>query len=216
MLAHSQGGLNVQWALTFFPSTRASVHSFFAIGADYRGTITGPIINALEKTLYKHGMASIYQQSTGSNFLKALEAHGGLNAQVPTTTIRTRTDDVVQPEFGSNPSSVLAGDNAVNMLLQDLCPTRLDGHFNMVIDSVTQYFALQAFNADNGLADSTALSSEEVSDLCDNFLPQFNSIQGAVNFTESLLETVITLGGAGKNTPESWVTSEPALFDYAL
>lgn len=42
LVTHSQGGLNVQWALDYWPVYRSLVSSFVALAAPFKGTIEGP------------------------------------------------------------------------------------------------------------------------------------------------------------------------------
>jgi len=212
VLSHSQGGLNVQWALTFFPSTRANVQSFFAIAPDYLGTDLASIANSLSKLLHDgDAVASVLQQATGSNFVTALANHSGLTAFVPTNDIRSTTDDVVQPETGANPSSNLAG-NAVNLAVQDLCSNRTDDHFELVTDVISQFFALQAFMSSDGLSDPSGTSAADIADLCANVLPEFTSVN--VSLSSAAEQTSIT-DSLITGTPGSLVAAEPPLMAYA-
>lgn len=43
LVSHSQGGLNIQWALDFWPSLRHLVSSFVALAPDFFGTGEGPL-----------------------------------------------------------------------------------------------------------------------------------------------------------------------------
>jgi hypothetical protein len=57
---------------------------------------------------------SVIQQSVGSNYLQAQNRAGG-SALVPTTSIYTIFDDIIQPEI-INPTSELPG--ALNLRIQ--------------------------------------------------------------------------------------------------
>lgn len=37
VVSHSQGGINVQWALAFFPSTRQYISGFSSLAGDFKG-----------------------------------------------------------------------------------------------------------------------------------------------------------------------------------
>lgn len=37
VIGHSQGNINIQWALAFFPSTRDLVSGFISLAADFEG-----------------------------------------------------------------------------------------------------------------------------------------------------------------------------------
>ena len=68
--------------------------------------------------------------------LKALNAEPDESPD-PTswTTVRTATDETVQPTGGRHPTSSLKG--ATNILIQDICPGRQVGHIPSALDSVT-------------------------------------------------------------------------------
>ncbi|KAF7348016.1 Lipase B-like protein [Mycena sanguinolenta] len=213
VVTHSQGGLNTQWALTFWPSTRANVFSFVAIAPDYRGTIMadGARINLAAGVPQN---AAVVQQSYGSNFVTALAAHDGLTAHVPTTDIYTLTDDVVQPEILLNATSALSGSNATNVAVQSVCPTVNPDHITIIITGVTEYLLLMAFGAANGRADSSSIPLTDRIQLCLDILPHFNSVSGAVSIGFEMLRVVFTSYIIVPD-PQSAVTTEPPLMPYA-
>lgn len=78
---------------------------------------------------------ALAEQVQGSDLLTELNAPTDTVPGVQYTTIGTRFDEVIQPAD----SVALRGEGAVNLVVQDLCPENLTGHFNMVYDA----FALQ-------------------------------------------------------------------------
>lgn len=122
----SQGNLIAQWAYTFFPSARANALSHFSMAGDFKGT---KLAEVAITTGLNSATPSVWQQNWGSHLTTALANAGGLNAQVPTTSVYSATDEIVQPE-GSTPetaSSYLYG--ATNVRLQDVCgPAFVMGH----------------------------------------------------------------------------------------
>ncbi|WP_245718352.1 esterase/lipase family protein [Nocardia miyunensis] len=74
------------------------------------------------------------QQAAGSPFIRQLNEGGDTVPGVDYTTIITRVDEMVQP-FDS---MKLRGPGARNLVLQDLCPIDLTGHFHMVYDPFVQ------------------------------------------------------------------------------
>jgi triacylglycerol lipase len=82
---------------------------------------------------------AVWQQAAGSKFLRALNAKPD-ETPGPTawTTVRSSTDEVVQPQTGRHPTSALKG--ATNVLIQSVCPGRRVSHIGTAVDSVT--FAL--------------------------------------------------------------------------
>lgn len=211
VLTHSQGGLNMQWALTFFPSTRANTFAFAALAPDYRGTTGGNLTTTLPQLPGGGGVAAVLQQGANSNYVQALARHGGLNAHVPTSNIYTLKDNIVQPESGPLATSVLSGAQAVNVPIQAICPLRLDDHFQVVIDVISEYLVLQAFSSSSGKADPSAVLPLSA-DLCAKILPQFTDVDSILLFTtSSLVALLLTLIG----TPGNYVPTEPPLMAYA-
>jgi hypothetical protein len=114
VIGHSQGNINIQWALAFWPSVRQHVTGFISLAGDFHGTAEGPLLCTTQNILQGGCSPSVFQQSVGSNYLAAQNAIGG-SALVPTTSIYTIFDDIIQPEI-INPTSELPG--AVNLRIQ--------------------------------------------------------------------------------------------------
>lgn len=120
IIGHSQGaGINPQWALTFFPSIQPLVQNYIALAPDFNGSIEG---NANCNAITKSCTPATWQQTMGSHYLAAqnhLGNGGGGRALVPTTSIYTQTDDIIQPETPPlGPTSYLPG--AFVHAIQDL------------------------------------------------------------------------------------------------
>jgi len=128
----SQGGLLPRWALTYWPSLRAKVTDVVAVA----GTQHGTTVNLGGCSALTPCPAAAWQQGARSNMLKALNAQRDESPD-PTswTTVRTATDETVQPTGGRHPTSSLKG--ATNILIQDICPGRKVGHIPSALDSVT-------------------------------------------------------------------------------
>ncbi|KAJ0160970.1 Lipase B [Colletotrichum tanaceti] len=127
VVAWSQGNLNAQWALKYWPSTREAVTDLVAMSPDFHGTTeafiacgTGPAAAAVGCT------PSVYQQGYDSQFVRTLRANGGDSAYVPTTSIFSATDQIVQPQSGPGASAFLKdgkdGAKASNVEVQTVCP----------------------------------------------------------------------------------------------
>jgi hypothetical protein len=137
ILGISQGALVPRWALTWWPSLRAKVSDVVGAAGTHHGST---IIN----TKYTNSKCApnpgcppaAWQQASGSKLLKALNAYK-YEAPGPTswTTLRSSTDELVQPETGKNPTSSLKG--ASNILIQDVCKGRKVSHIGTILDSVT-------------------------------------------------------------------------------
>jgi hypothetical protein len=70
------------------------------------------------------------QQAQGAPFMRELNAGGDTVPGVRYTTVGSRIDEMIQPYT----NIALHGPGAVNLVLQDLCPVDLTGHFHLVYD----------------------------------------------------------------------------------
>jgi hypothetical protein len=128
----SQGGLLPRFALTYWPSLRADVTDVLAAAGTQHGTTlfdpAGCAANGCAPALW--------QQAAGSRLLAALNAQPD-ETPGPTawTTVRSTTDEIVQPQTGPHPTSALKG--ATNIVIQSVCPGRQVSHIGTVLDSVT-------------------------------------------------------------------------------
>lgn len=137
ILGISQGALVPRWALTWWPSLRAKVSDVVGAAGTHHGS---SIIN----TKYTNAKCAphdgcppaAWQQASGSKMLKALNSYKD-EAPGPTswTTLRSTTDELVQPAGGKTPTSSLKG--ATNILIQDVCKGRKVSHIGTILDSVT-------------------------------------------------------------------------------
>jgi triacylglycerol lipase len=128
----SQGGLLPRFALTYWPSLREQVTDVVAAaGTEHGTTLFDPALCAVG------GCApALWQQAAGSKLLAVLNAQRD-ETPGPTawTTVRSTTDEVVQPQTGAHPTSALEG--ATNIAIQSVCPGRQVTHIGTILDSVT-------------------------------------------------------------------------------
>jgi triacylglycerol esterase/lipase EstA (alpha/beta hydrolase family) len=120
VISWSQGGLNTQWALKYWPSTQSVVSNFIAISPDLHGTVLAPLVAPLNI-----GDPSVLQQEYNSKFISTLRSGGGDSAYVPTTTVYSAADEVVQPQSGSTASAIILDARNVgvtNNQVQLVCP----------------------------------------------------------------------------------------------
>ncbi|NUS44593.1 MAG: alpha/beta fold hydrolase [Mycobacteriaceae bacterium] len=109
----------------------------------YGGTFYGvvPLVQAIPGlTSVATGAlpAALVQQMQGSEFLAALNAGGDTVAGPDYTTIGSRVDEVIQPYT----NIALRSPGARNVLLQELCPADLTGHFHLPYDPFVQQLLL--------------------------------------------------------------------------
>ena len=128
----SQGGLLPRFALTYWPSLRKKVSDVLAAAGTQHGTTVG----AGSCSATQPCPPAVWQQAAGSHLLTALNRQP-FEAPGPTswTTVRSATDETVQPQTGRHPTSALKG--ATNILIQAVCPGRTTTHIGTALDSVT-------------------------------------------------------------------------------
>ena len=131
VITFSQGSIDVQWALKYWPSTRGYVSDFIALSPDFKGTKLADFLDALIGAI--GSTPSILQQEYLSNFITQLRGSDGDSAYVPTTTVFSATDEIVEPQ---SPSSSASGNlldvrnvGVSNTLLQEACPGTAAGTF---------------------------------------------------------------------------------------
>jgi triacylglycerol lipase len=149
IISHSQGGPVSQWALQFWPSTRSVARAFIPLAPDFDGVdLAISDLSAICDLI--DCQPSLWQQSQGSNYYKALHA-GDFKALVPTTSIWSKADGVVTPpEKNAN----LPGAKVVSV--SQLCPLRPVNHLYITVDSAAFALALDALN-NNGIASVSRL-----------------------------------------------------------
>ncbi|MGV9315406.1 esterase/lipase family protein [Streptomyces sp. NPDC003691] len=124
-IGHSQGGLQLRWALTYWPSLRESVDDVVSLGTPEYGAAAGDPACVLSCA------PALHQMRPGSAFLTALNSGDPTPGGVSYTAVYTRDDLVVTPYR----TSVRQG--ARNIKVQDVCGVRLVTHIGLVYDSVT-------------------------------------------------------------------------------
>ncbi|GAA5826652.1 hypothetical protein JCM11251_002837 [Rhodosporidiobolus azoricus] len=166
LVTHSQGGLNVQWALDFWPAMRPLVSAFIPLAAPFKGTDLGKPACLVLGLVTGGCNPSVIQQTSGSNFLDALNARGNV-ALVPTTSIYTATDEIVQPQLIET-SSRLSGAQVVK--LQDKCgPGYIIEHFGIPFSSYAYALALDALTRQS-TADVQRVQKSSCAWLLDDYL----------------------------------------------
>ncbi|TID12849.1 putative lipase b precursor [Venturia nashicola] len=96
VISWSQGGLDTQWALKYWPSTRQVTSDFIPMSPDFHGTVLAYILCPAFPML--PCAPAVIQQEYNSNFIATIRNNGGNSAYVPTTTVFSSTDEIVQPQ----------------------------------------------------------------------------------------------------------------------
>lgn len=136
VVSWSQGGLDTQWVLKYWPSTRNVVQDFLPVSPDFHGTV---LANALCLSANSElGVVpcppSVIQQERTSDYINQLRKNGGDRAFVPTTTFYSGFfDEIVEPQQGQAASAFLpsGGPNAPasNNEVQNICALQPGGSF---------------------------------------------------------------------------------------
>ncbi|KAJ5997714.1 hypothetical protein N7522_009374 [Penicillium canescens] len=104
VISWSQDGLNTQWALKYWPSTRALVKDFIAISPGFHGTLVRLLVcTSLDLVLCT---PCLWQQGWDTEYIRTLRGDCGDSAYVPTTVYST-FDEIVQPMSGPSASAIL-------------------------------------------------------------------------------------------------------------
>ncbi|KAJ5963408.1 uncharacterized protein N7479_003284 [Penicillium vulpinum] len=126
VLSWSQGSLDVQWALKYWPSTRAAVSDFMTVSGDFHGTVVETLCVLAEPVC----SPAVQQQGYKARFIQALRGGDGDSAFVPTTSVYSGYDCVVQPQGGERASAALGDVRKVgvaNVQVQVACAGRAAG-----------------------------------------------------------------------------------------
>jgi hypothetical protein len=149
VIAWSQGNIDTQWALKYWPSTRSVTSDLISVSPDFHGTVTAYLY--CPGTVSTTCTPSIIQQEYTSNFIATLRSNGGDSAYVPTTTIYSGADQVVQPQSGTNASAIMGDARHVgvtNNQAQIVCPGQPAGgnytHEGMLYNPLTFALAVDA------------------------------------------------------------------------
>jgi hypothetical protein len=128
----SQGGLLPRFALTYWPDLRKKVSDVVAAAGTQHGTRLGQGSCSASTPC----APADWQQIAGSRLLRALNSQPDETpGNVSYTTVRSLTDETVQPQGGKHPTSAL--DGASNISIQGVCPGRTTSHIGTILDSVT-------------------------------------------------------------------------------
>lgn len=153
VISWSQGGLDTQWALKYWPSTRDVVEDFIPISPDFHGTslrsLVCPLLDPVACT------PSIWQQGSETDFIHTLRSDDGDSAYVPTTSVYSSFDEIVQPMSGPNASAILSDIRNVgvtNNHIQTICLNQPAGgiylHEGVLYNSLAWALAVDALTHD--------------------------------------------------------------------
>ncbi|PWN42540.1 alpha/beta-hydrolase [Ceraceosorus guamensis] len=208
LVGHSQGGgLNIPHALIYFPTARSKVSSFVGLAADFHGTTLLPDPVCAVQTILSGGKgcsASFLQQKMDSQYLKAQQYFMSQEI-VPTTSVFTRTDEIVIPQIGPSTSSRLQG--SVQVPIQDFCgPLAIADHLSMLATPVAYAMTLAAFISPTGKPNLNTFDKNQCYNLTNANL-NLDDVVPTVDFVTTLVGSVAGSGGV-------YTKGEPPLKPY--
>lgn len=142
VLTHSQGGLEMRWALKYWPDIAGRVDDFVSLAAPNHGT---PTANVICLQTVAACTPAIQQQRQGSNFLATLNANESVPAGISYTSIYSLADEIVTtlpPDYSP------AVEGATNILVQEVCPVALVTHLQELTNGTVYDLVLDAFQHD--------------------------------------------------------------------
>lgn len=158
----SQGGLLPRFALTYWPDLRRKVSDVVSAAGSHHGTTISRGCSESSPCAPAN-----WQQTRGSNLLDAINSQPDETpGDVSYSTVRSLTDETVQPQGGKRPVSALEG--ARNILIQDICPARQTTHIGTAVDSVTWEAFVDAVAHDGKAKKGAAKVSRLPGDVCDH------------------------------------------------
>ncbi len=169
----SQGGLLPRFALTYWPDLRRKVSDVVAAAGTQHGTTVG--LGGCSAS--SPCPPADWQQGKGSHLLRAINSQPDETpGNVSYTTVRSLTDETVQPQGGKHPTSAL--DGASNILIQGVCPGRTTSHIGTAVDSVTFAAFVDAVARPGKGKSGAARVSRFPSDVCSHpYAPGLNEAQ---------------------------------------
>jgi triacylglycerol esterase/lipase EstA (alpha/beta hydrolase family) len=141
IIGHSQGGMVPRWAMRFWPDTRPMVEDLVGIAASNHGSSVAQNMCSLRGSC----TPADWQQSTNSNFLRALNAPYETFGGTDYTVISSHTDEEVQPDGAAE---LHTGAGAItNVHVQDICPADTTEHLGLgTYDAVAYALAMDAID----------------------------------------------------------------------
>jgi hypothetical protein len=130
----------MRWPLRFWPDTRAMVDDVIGFAATNHGTNEARGCDGTDDCT-----AASAQQSSGSQFIRALNSKAETFRGISYTEIATERDQTVTPQPGA--SYVVGKGRITNVLIQQVCPTAKSEHLQIgTVDPTAAALALDALN----------------------------------------------------------------------
>ncbi len=138
IVGHSQGGMAMRWPLRFWPDTRAMVDDVIGFAGTNHGTDEA-------KDCTNDCSPAAAQQSSDSNFIRALNSRTETFSGISYTEVATERDQTVTPQPYA--SSVSGPGRITNVFVQEVCPNSTAEHLQVgTVDPAAAALALDALD----------------------------------------------------------------------
>ena len=192
VVGHSQGPLEVRWAIKYWPDIKLLVDDLVGIAAPYHGWRQTDIYCS------SACVAALWQMRMESKFMGALNSGDETPGDVSYTSVYTLNDELVQPY------STVNLDGGTNIAVQDVCPGRVVEHIEMVFDAATYGLVIDALSHP-GPADASRFDKALCLQRTMPGVTQADLVAGEVDFWTHV----------GPKVSENQLDSEPPLAPYA-
>jgi hypothetical protein len=128
----SQGGLEVRWALRWWPALRGLVDDVVMIATPNHGSVFADV------SCITDCLPALWQTRTGSRLLAVLNQGDETPGDIDYTSVFSTTDPIIQPVT----TAPVAG--GANVAVQDVCPGRVVEHAQAVFDATVHAVVLDA------------------------------------------------------------------------
>ena len=194
VIGHSEGPLEVHWAIRWWPDIRFLIDDLISLAAPYHGWAGTDIFCATRSCV-----PALWQMRMASKFMGV--ANGGKETPGPAsyTSVYSVTDQLVQPYTTAR----LEGGS--NIAVQDICPGRLVEHGAMVFDAVAFAAVMDALTHPGSPGDAGRVDRSSC----------LQTIMPGADTSDFLAAEVGSLTSTPVGLAEHQVTSEPPLAPYA-
>jgi triacylglycerol lipase len=134
VVGHSQGNLELRWAVKWWPDLWTKVDDMVYLGSPAHGIVAGNLACVIPCG------RPAYQMRVGSNLLTALNNGDETPGPISYTSIYSYTDEAVVPWW----TAVTNG--ATNIAVQSVCPGRIVTHGGLLYDAVTFRLVVDALS----------------------------------------------------------------------
>ncbi|KAL2071972.1 hypothetical protein VTL71DRAFT_11315 [Oculimacula yallundae] len=212
IVSWSAGSIDTTWAHQYWPSTIDATKNMVSISGDRHGTVLAYLLSPAFPKI--PSTPAIIQQEYNSTFIRTLRNGGGASAYVPTTSVYSIFDEIVQPQAGPDASAFVRDDRHVgvtNIEIQQVCTLLQPGgtlysHEGVLYNALAVAAAIDALKS-GGAADLKRIDLPKV---CQEIADERLSIVDVL-----ATEAVIPIAAFEIAAYNPKVFEEPAIKPYA-